>query len=81
MMDTYIRAKIDTATKDKAIQTLKTIGISISDYIRMAIIQLAETKTIPFDVVAPKTPNALKIKTIKKSEQGEESNNKIINRE
>jgi DNA-damage-inducible protein J len=73
-MDTYIRAKIDTATKDKATKTLKAMGISISDYIRMAVIQVANKKTIPFEIVAPHIPNELTLKTIKKSEQGKELN-------
>lgn len=68
-MDTYIRAKIDTDTKKQAIKTLKSMGISISDYIRMAVIQLANKKAIPFDII---TPNELTIKTIEKSEKGED---------
>jgi len=74
MMDSYIRAKIDSATKDKATKTLKAMGLSISDYIRMAIIQVANQKTIPFEVVEPHTPNALTIKTLKKSAAGKELN-------
>lgn len=70
-MDTYIRAKIDTETKEKATKTLKAMGISVSDYIRMAIIQVATRNTIPFDITAPNTPNIITIKTIEKSEQGQ----------
>lgn len=69
MMDTYIRAKIDMETKTKAMKTLKKMGISISDYIRMAVIQLANKKSIPFNVTMP---NELTIKTIKKTEKGED---------
>ena len=71
-MDTYIRAKIDTATKDEATKTLKAMGISISDYIRMAIIQVVNKKTIPFEILAPNTPNELTVKTIEKSERNED---------
>ncbi len=74
MMDTYIRAKIDTVTKNEAMKTLKAMGISISDYIRMAVIQVANKKTIPFDITAPHIPNALTIETIEKSERGKELN-------
>jgi DNA-damage-inducible protein J len=69
MMDTYIRAKIDTDTKDKAMRALKAMGLSISDYIRMAIIQVANKEAIPFDV---SVPNELTVKTIEKTEQGKE---------
>ena len=71
MMNTYIRAKIDSDTKIKAMKTLKTLGISISDYIRMAVIQLANKKAIPFDVEVPRLPNELTRKTIEQSERGE----------
>jgi DNA-damage-inducible protein J len=69
MMDAYVRAKIDTDTKDKATKVLKAMGISISDYIRMAFIQVASKKTIPFDI---SIPNELTIKTIEKTEKGED---------
>ena len=74
MMDTYIRAKIDTETKNKAIKTLKSMGISVSDYIRMALIQVANKQTIPFDIIAPNPqPNELTRKTIEKSEKGQDT--------
>jgi DNA-damage-inducible protein J len=68
-MNTYVRAKIDHNTKDVAIKTLKEMGISISDYIRMAIIQMVNKKTIPFDI---EVPNKLTIKTIENSEKGKD---------
>ena len=69
MMDTYVRAKIDTETKDKAIKTLKKMGLSISDYIRMAVIQVANKNAIPFEI---SSPNELTIKTIEKTGKGED---------
>ena len=69
MMDAYVRAKIDVETKDRVLKTLKTMGISISDYIRMAVIQLANEKAIPFKV---SMPNELTVKTIEKSKRGKD---------
>jgi DNA-damage-inducible protein J len=64
MMDAYIRAKIDIETKRKATKALKDIGISVSDYIRMAIIQVVDKKAIPFDI---NVPNKITTQTIEKS--------------
>jgi len=70
MLDTYVQAKIDMKTKDEAMKTLKRLGISISDYIRMAVIQLANKKAIPFEASLPK----LTVDTIEKCEKGDELN-------
>jgi DNA-damage-inducible protein J len=34
--DTYVRARIDRATKERAAEVLETMGLSISDTIRIA---------------------------------------------
>lgn len=52
---TYVRARIDTDTKDRAAQVLGTIGLSVSDAIRMLMIRVAEEKRLPFEVKAPDT--------------------------
>ena len=53
--DTYVRARIDTATKNRASDALEAMGLSISDVIRMLMLRIAEEKKIPFSV---KVPNA-----------------------
>ena len=37
--DTYVRARIDMATKNRASDALEAMGLSISDAIRMLMLQ------------------------------------------
>jgi len=53
--DTYVRARIDTVTKNRASDALEAMGLSISDVIRMLMLRIAEEKRVPFSV---KVPNA-----------------------
>jgi DNA-damage-inducible protein J len=68
-VDTVVRARIDAQTKEEATKALEAMGLSISDYIRMALVRVARDKAVPFPV---KVPNALTAETIRKSERGEE---------
>jgi DNA-damage-inducible protein J len=67
--DTVVRARIDPETKDQAAAALAAMGLSISDYIRMALVRVAREKAIPFPV---KVPNTLAAETLRKSERGED---------
>ena len=40
--DTYVRARIDMATKNKASDALEAMGLSISDAIRMLMLRIAD---------------------------------------
>ncbi len=51
--DNYVRARIDTATKDRATDALEAIGLSISDAIRLLLLRVAEERRLPFEVKAP----------------------------
>ena len=66
---TVVRARIDSDTKDQAAQALAEMGLSVSDYIRMALIRVAHDKAVPFQV---KIPNAATAETLRKSERGED---------
>ena len=68
-VDTVVRARIDAQTKEEATRALEAMGLSISDYIRMALVRVARDKAVPFRV---KVPNALTAETLRKSERGEE---------
>ena len=68
-VDTVVRARIDAQTKEEATRALEAMGLSISDYIRMALVRVARDKAVPFPV---KVPNALTAETLRKSERGEE---------
>jgi DNA-damage-inducible protein J len=53
--DTYVRARIDTVTKDRAAAALEAMGLSISDAIRLLMLRVADEHRLPFEV---KVPNA-----------------------
>ena len=66
---TVVRARIDSETKEQAAKALAEMGLSVSDYIRMALIRVAHDKAVPFQV---KIPNAVTADTLRKSERGED---------
>ena len=68
-VDTVVRARIDAETKEQATKALEAMGLSISDYIRMALVRVARDKAVPFPV---KVPNSVTADTIRKSERGED---------
>jgi DNA-damage-inducible protein J len=53
--ETYVRARIDTATKKRATAALDAMGLSISDAIRLLLLRVADESRLPFEV---KVPNA-----------------------
>ena len=65
--DAIVRARIDSATKERAAAALEAMGLSISDAIRLLMVRIAEEQRFPFDV---KVPNAATRKAISELEQG-----------
>jgi DNA-damage-inducible protein J len=65
--DTYVRARIDTATKKRAADALEAMGLSISDAIRLLMLRIADERRLPFEV---KVPNATTRKAIAELEAG-----------
>ncbi len=53
--DTYVRARIDLNTKERATAALEAMGLSVSDAIRLLMLRIADEQRLPFDV---KVPNA-----------------------
>jgi DNA-damage-inducible protein J len=53
LSDTYVRARIDTLTKARAADALDSMGLSISDAIRLLMLRIADEGRLPFDVRAP----------------------------
>lgn len=51
--DTYVRARIDAATKERATAALDAMGLSVSDAIRLLMLRVAEDRRLPFEVKAP----------------------------
>jgi len=65
--DTYVRARIDTGTKERAAEALDAMGLSISDAIRLLMFRIAEERRLPFEV---KVPNAATRAAIAELEAG-----------
>ena len=65
--DTSIRARIDSETKRKASLALQSMGLSVSDAIRMLMVRIAEEKCMPFDI---RTPNKSTQDAIEELEAG-----------
>jgi len=53
--NTYVRARIDTDTKERAAEALEAMGLSISDAIRLLMLRIADERRLPFEI---KVPNA-----------------------
>ena len=65
--DTVVRARIDTATKERAAAALEAMGLSISDAIRLLMLRIADEQRLPFEV---KVPNAATRRAMAELEQG-----------
>jgi DNA-damage-inducible protein J len=65
--DTYVRARIDSATKERAADALADMGLSISDAIRLLMLRIVDEHRLPFEV---KVPNAATRKAIAELEAG-----------
>jgi DNA-damage-inducible protein J len=65
--DTYVRARIDAKTKERAAEALEAMGLSISDAIRLLMRRVADERRLPFEV---KVPNAATREAIAELEAG-----------
>ncbi|MEI6730900.1 MAG: type II toxin-antitoxin system RelB/DinJ family antitoxin [Pseudomonadota bacterium] len=51
--ESYVRARIDILTKERASAALGAMGLSVSDAIRLLMMRIADEKCLPFDVKVP----------------------------
>lgn len=51
--DTVVRSRINAQTKRRATIALESMGLSISDAIRLLMLKIADEQRLPFDVKAP----------------------------
>ena len=65
--NTFVRARIDADTKERAANALEAMGLSISDAIRLLMLRIADENRLPFEV---KVPNATTRKAIAELEAG-----------
>ncbi len=69
--DTYVRARIDSITKERATDALKAMGLSTSDAIRLLMLRIADERRLPFEI---KAPNATTRAAIDELEAGKGKN-------
>jgi len=65
--NTYVRARIDIDTKERASEALEAMGLSISDAIRLLMLRVADEHRLPFEI---KVPNVKTRKAIAELESG-----------
>ncbi len=65
--DAVVRARIDSDVKARATEALEAMGLSVSDAIRLLLLQIAEEKRLPFTV---KVPNAATVEAMGELEAG-----------
>jgi len=51
--ETYVRARIDADTKERAADALEAMGLTISDAIRLLMLRVADERRLPFEVKIP----------------------------
>lgn len=54
MGESIIRSRIDPEIKEQAIMILESMGLTLSEGIRMFLIQLIAQEALPFEVKSPK---------------------------
>ena len=66
--NSVVRARIDEKTKAEASAVLASIGLTLSDAVRLMLMRVVAEKALPFD---PLIPNAETIKAIMEARRGE----------
>jgi len=67
MATTMVHIRIDEQVKAQAAETLASMGLSVSDAVRMMLMRVAAEKALPFDV---RVPNAETIAAMKELDEG-----------
>ena len=65
--ETYVQARIDAETKERAAAVLDGMGLSVSDAIRLLMQYVAKEKQLPFAI---ESPNAVTAKAMEDLEEG-----------
>jgi len=65
---TMVHVRVEQKLKDKATKTLASMGLSVSDAVRLLLVRVAAEKALPFDV---RVPNATTIRAMQAADRGE----------
>jgi DNA-damage-inducible protein J len=63
-----VRARIDERVKREATAVLATIGLTVSDAVRLLLVRVAAEKALPFE---PLVPNSETVNAMKAARRGE----------
>ena len=66
--DTIVRSRIDPTIKSEASKILRSMGLTLSDGIRLFLHQIVAQKELPFSI---KVPNFVTIKAMEDADRGE----------
>lgn len=61
-----VRARVDTNLKKEATAVLSSMGLSVSDAIRLMLVRVAADKALPFDLRAPNAETQAAMRDIQK---------------
>ena len=67
MATTMVHIRVDEQVKAQATETLASMGLSVSDAVRMLLVRVAAEKALPFDV---RVPNAETVAAMKDLDEG-----------
>jgi DNA-damage-inducible protein J len=67
MAESIVRSRIDPGVKNEASQILKSMGLTLSDGIRLFLHQVIAEKALPFTI---KSPNKVTRKAMKNTRNG-----------
>ena len=65
--NSLVQTRIDSAIKEEAAIVLQTIGLTVSDAVRLMLTRVAREKALPFD---PLIPNEATIAAMKEAREG-----------
>jgi len=69
----FLRIRIDHDVKERASAALASMGLSVSDAVRMLLVRVAAEQAMPFEVRVPRMPNAATIAAMEELERGPRS--------
>lgn len=66
--NSVVRARIDERIKNEATAVLESIGLTVSDAVRLMLVRVAAEKALPFE---PLVPNPETVRAMKAARRGE----------
>lgn len=73
--DAVVCARIDEEIKEEASAVLASMGLTVSDALRMLLTRVAREQSLPFD---PLVPNAATIKSMREARRGKTTKHKSL---